>query len=367
MACVVGWWRGFLDRLLSLALKGTEHLALFSFPAPTAQVGVLFQPSLSGQVTLGTGTAYCHQSDQGCGQTSLTNPGRQADPIRQDGQPQRCRRAGPGLWLPSGPLPATSAPAASCRCSPGASEGEMGGVTRLAAVATESPPCTPPASPGRTGQSELGREGRECLGGPPPGVLTWPQGEGWVVGTDRMGTAGLGSKPVRCLAAVPYTCMQTHPCVCTPPHTYTHVHALTLTHPPIYTLTHIRTHTNAHMYTLSHSHTCFHTHTNTYMCTLTRIYAHTHCTHPFFIYTLTRTRAFTHLERASNQLTALIPPLRRAVFRRDLEFGESQSRSCPSRRGPSPGSGFGRRFWRAWSCSSEPSPRPTRIKAQAPL
>ena len=292
MACVVGWWRGFLDRLLSLALKGTEHLALFSFPAPTAQVGVLFQPSLSGQVTLGTGTAYCHQSDRGRGQTSLTNPGRQADPIRQDGQPQRCRRAGPGLWLPSGPLPATSAPAASCRCSPGASEGEMGGVTRLAAVAAESPPCTPPASPGRTGQSELGREGRECLGGPKTRASRGPlQGSspglrergGWWELTAWGQQAWAASQSGAWQLYHIHACKHTH--VYAPPHTHTHTSMLSHSHTHPYTHSHTYAHIQMHTCTHSHTHTHAFTHIQTHTCAHSHAYMLTHTAHTPSSYT----------------------------------------------------------------------------------
>ena len=83
------------------------------FQPVSAPGSVLPQTSLSGQAALGNRTAYCHQSDRGRSQTSLTNLGCRGDLIRRDGRPQQDLRAGPGLRLPPGsPLTATTPSAA---------------------------------------------------------------------------------------------------------------------------------------------------------------------------------------------------------------------------------------------------------------
>lgn len=106
-----------------------RNLASASFPTSLSSgFGVLPQPSLSGQVTLGNRVAYCHQSDWGLNQTPLTDLDIQGDTIRQDEwskdapPPDR-----PSHACSSGCpcLPLTLHPA-SWHCSPGPSTSRVG-------------------------------------------------------------------------------------------------------------------------------------------------------------------------------------------------------------------------------------------------
>lgn len=86
-----------------------RNLASASFPTSLSSgFGVLPQPSLSGQVTLGNRVAYGHQSDWGLNQTPLTDLDIQGDTIRQDEWSKDAphRQAQPCLQLRL-PLPST--------------------------------------------------------------------------------------------------------------------------------------------------------------------------------------------------------------------------------------------------------------------
>lgn len=75
-----------------------RNLASASFPTSLSSgFGVLPQPSLSGQVTLGNRVAYCHQSDWGLSQILLTDLDFQCDMIRQDGWSRDVPPTGPAM------------------------------------------------------------------------------------------------------------------------------------------------------------------------------------------------------------------------------------------------------------------------------
>lgn len=106
-----------------LGVEGLWESSLGLLSARQHWVSVLCQPSLSGQVSLGNRTAYCHQADRRRGQTSLADQGCQADLIRRGGRPPRCLVQA----RPSGcPLLTTSAATASWHCGPCAGVGVIG-------------------------------------------------------------------------------------------------------------------------------------------------------------------------------------------------------------------------------------------------